>query len=51
MRADFLSVKFCRNCDFFSPQGSRYGMCSKLKVTVENNWIACYLCLPAFYQK
>ena len=38
----------CRNCRFFQPDGHYQGSCSQLDITVEGDWIACQLSLPAF---
>ncbi|WP_373542714.1 hypothetical protein [Chamaesiphon sp.] len=38
----------CHNCRFFQPDGHYHGSCSQLDITVEGEWIACQLSLPAF---
>lgn len=38
----------CRYCRFYSPEGRRGGMCSKLGVFVEAYWKSCHFASPAF---
>jgi hypothetical protein len=38
----------CSNCQFFSPDGCRYGYCRVLNVTVEGKWSPCALSVAAF---
>ncbi len=41
-------VSTCRNCRFYQPDGHYHGSCSQLDITVEGEWLACQLSLPAF---
>jgi hypothetical protein len=38
----------CRYCRFYSPEGLRGGACQQLGVSVQSDWTACQLALPAF---
>jgi hypothetical protein len=41
-------VSHCRCCQFYELQGRRGGHCDKLNVTVQGEWQACSLAMPAF---
>jgi hypothetical protein len=41
-------VSQCRCCQFYELQGRRGGHCDKLNVTVQGDWQACSLAMPAF---
>lgn len=38
----------CRYCRFYQPDGLHRGACQQLNVSVNSNWKACQLALPAF---
>jgi hypothetical protein len=38
----------CRYCRFYRPEGLRGGACQQLGVSVQSDWTACQLALPAF---
>jgi hypothetical protein len=38
----------CRYCRFYQPDGLHRGTCGQLNVTVQSDWKACQLALPAF---
>jgi hypothetical protein len=38
----------CRYCRFYRPEGLHGGACQQLGVSVQSNWKACQLGLPAF---
>ena len=38
----------CRYCRFYRPEGLHGGACSALSVSVQSDWKACQLALPAF---
>lgn len=43
-----LLTSACRSCRYYQPEGRRGGMCEILGATVQANWKACALALPAF---
>lgn len=43
-----LLTSACRSCRHYQPEGRRGGMCQILGATVQANWKACALALPAF---
>jgi hypothetical protein len=38
----------CRYCRFYRPEGLHGGACQQLNVSVNSDWKACQLALPAF---
>lgn len=38
----------CRYCRFYQPDGLHRGTCQQLNVSVQSDWKACQLALPAF---
>jgi hypothetical protein len=38
----------CRYCRFYRPEGLHRGACQQLSVSVNSDWKACQLALPAF---
>ena len=38
----------CRYCRFYQPDGLHRGACGQLNVSVDSDWKACQLALPAF---
>ena len=38
----------CRHCRFYRPEGLHRGACDALSVSVQSDWKACQLALPAF---
>ena len=38
----------CRYCRFYRPEGLHGGVCQQLSVSVQSDWKACQLALPAF---
>ena len=42
------SVKICRYCQYYIPEGRRGGDCQKLGALVQGNWKACCLSSPLF---
>jgi hypothetical protein len=38
----------CRYCRFYRPEGLHGGACQQLGVSVQSDWKACQLALPAF---
>ena len=38
----------CRYCRFYQPDGLHRGACQQLNVSVNSDWKACQLALPAF---
>ena len=38
----------CRYCRFYRPEGMHGGACQQLNASVQSDWKACQLALPAF---
>jgi hypothetical protein len=38
----------CRYCRFYRPEGIHGGACQQLNASVQSDWKACQLALPAF---
>lgn len=48
MKMSSPPISFCRNCQYYSPEGRRGGYCQKLNVSVKSRWNACNFAMPPF---
>ena len=43
-----LNISYCRSCKYYQFTGRREGVCNKLGVPVNGNWLSCSLVKSPF---